>query len=121
MSPNHFQLARQLGQGEAGVSRLLEVAAAAAGVFQVLVALAERRMQSPSERFVMQLRSAEEVNLQFPSAVNWDQGEYTCLRNDPQKPPRVPITSWTSSLSVGLLVGDVEVPVVDGEASPEAG
>ena len=57
VSPNHLDLARHLGQGKARLNRLQ----VAAGVSQALVVLAERLMPSLSERFVMQLHPAGEV------------------------------------------------------------
>lgn len=79
MSPDQSELALRLGQGRAELSRLQ----IAAGVSQALVALAERPIQSPSERFVMQLRPADEVNF-FRRRL--DQHETPACETIPRSP-----------------------------------
>jgi hypothetical protein len=78
VSPNHLGLAQHLDQGRAALSCWSQTAA---GVFQALVALAEQPKSSPSERFVVQLRSADEVN-SFPSRL--DQHETPACETIPR-------------------------------------
>jgi len=84
VSPNHPELEQHLGQGRGELSWLQT----AAGVSQALVALVEQPMPSPYERFVMQLRSAEEVKF-IPSRPG--QRETPACEMIPRSPRESPL------------------------------